>query len=67
MVYYRTTLSRDSAVGITTGYGLDGRGVRIRVQVGQDFSPLHIVKTGPGVHPASYPMGTGDSFLRGRA
>jgi hypothetical protein len=26
--------SRDSAVGIATGYGLDGRGVRVRVPVG---------------------------------
>jgi hypothetical protein len=27
-------MSRDSAVGIATGYGLDGRGVGIRVPVG---------------------------------
>jgi hypothetical protein len=26
--------SRDSVVGIATGYGLDGRGVRVRVPVG---------------------------------
>jgi hypothetical protein len=29
-----TTKSRDSAVGIETGYGLDDRGVRARVPVG---------------------------------
>jgi hypothetical protein len=28
------SMSRDSAVGIATGYGLDGRGVRVRVSVG---------------------------------
>jgi hypothetical protein len=30
---------------------------------GQEFS-LHVVQTGSGVHPTSYPMGTGDSFPR---
>jgi hypothetical protein len=25
---------------------------------GQEFSLLHVVQTGSGVHPASYPMGT---------
>jgi hypothetical protein len=39
--------SQDSAVGIATGYGLDGRGV------GQDLSPPHVVQTGSGAHPAS--------------
>jgi hypothetical protein len=23
---------------------------------------IHVIQTGSGVHPASYPMGTGDSF-----
>jgi hypothetical protein len=32
----------------------------------RDFSLLHSVQTGSGVHPASSPMGTGDSFLRGK-
>jgi hypothetical protein len=54
--------SRDSAVGIATGYGLDGRGVGVRVPVGARFSPLHVVQTGPGASPASYPMGSGSSF-----
>jgi hypothetical protein len=51
-------VSRDSAVGITTGYGQ-----------GQDFSPLHVVQTCSGAHPAYAlcPMGTGDSFLGGKA
>jgi hypothetical protein len=30
-------VSRDSAVGIATGYGLDGRGVGVRVPVGSRF------------------------------
>jgi hypothetical protein len=29
--------SRDSAVGIVTGYGLDGRGVRVQVPTGAKF------------------------------
>jgi hypothetical protein len=28
---------KDSSVGIATGYGLDGRGVRVRVRVGERF------------------------------
>jgi hypothetical protein len=28
----------------------------------QSFSVIHIIQTGPGAHPASYPLGTGDSF-----
>jgi hypothetical protein len=31
--------SRDSAVGIATGYGLDGQGVGVRVKVGARFFP----------------------------
>ncbi|PNF35230.1 hypothetical protein B7P43_G06877 [Cryptotermes secundus] len=27
----------------------------------KEFSPLHIIQTGSGVHPTSYPMGTGGS------
>jgi hypothetical protein len=38
---------RDSAVYIATGYGLDDRGVGV------------LVPAGSGVHPTSYPMGTG--------
>jgi hypothetical protein len=28
---------------------------------------LYVVQTGSGVHPTSYPMGTGGSFLGGKA
>jgi hypothetical protein len=39
-------------VNIATDYGLDGRG-----------SLLHSVQIRSGAHSASYPMGTGSSFL----
>jgi hypothetical protein len=52
--------SRDSSVGIATGYGPDDQGGESsspgRVK---KFSLLHIVQTGSGVHPTSYKMGTG--------
>jgi hypothetical protein len=35
-----TYLVWDSAVGIVTGYGLDGRGVGVRVPVGGKIFPL---------------------------
>jgi hypothetical protein len=54
--------SRDSVVGIATGYGLDDRGVEVRVPVGSRIFLLHVLQTGSGAHPDSYPMGTGDSF-----
>jgi hypothetical protein len=60
-------MRRDSAVGIATGYGLDDQGVGVRVLVGQDFSILYVVETGSGVHPPSYPIGTGGSFPGSKA
>jgi hypothetical protein len=56
--YRGNVKSRDSSVGIATGYVLDDRGVGVRVPVGQEFSLLHLVQTGSGVHPTSYLMGT---------
>jgi hypothetical protein len=56
------TLQGVSSDGIATGYWLDGRGVGVRVQVRVEFSPLHVVQTASGAHPASYPVGTGGSF-----
>jgi hypothetical protein len=55
-------MERNSAVGIATGYGLDGRGVGVRVPVGSIIFFFHVVQTGSGTHPASYPMGTGVIF-----
>jgi hypothetical protein len=36
-------------------------------QKGQEFSLLHVVQTGSGVHPTSYPIGTGGFFPGGKA
>jgi len=43
-----------SSVGVATDYGLDGAGSN---PGGDEIFPP--VQTGPGVHPASYRMGTG--------
>ena len=48
-------MGRDSSVGIATGYGLDGKGIKSRW--GARFSAP--VQTASGAHPASYTMGTG--------
>jgi hypothetical protein len=51
--------NRDSVVGIATGYRLDDRSVGLESRQSHEFSLLHVVQTGSGVHPTSYPMGTG--------
>jgi hypothetical protein len=56
--------SRDSSVGVATGYGLDGQG---SILDGKIFSRLHSVQTGSEAHPASCPIGTGDDFPVGKA
>jgi hypothetical protein len=33
---------------------------------GQEFSLLHVIQTGSGAHPASYPIGMGGSFPGGK-
>jgi hypothetical protein len=55
--------NRGSAVGIATGYGLDDHGVGVRVLIG----PSIFTFPGSGVHPTSYPAGTGGSFSEGKA
>jgi hypothetical protein len=57
----------DSVVGIATGYGLEDRGVGVRVPVESGIFRLHVLQTGFGVHPTSHPMGTGGSFPGGKA
>jgi hypothetical protein len=48
---YPLTGRPDSVVGRATGYGLDDRGVGVRVPVVQEFSLLHVVQTGSGSSP----------------
>jgi hypothetical protein len=61
-------MSRDSSVGIATGYGLDDRMITVRFPAGfGNFSLRHSVHTVSGANPASYPMGTGGSFPGGKA
>jgi hypothetical protein len=60
-------MSLDGVVGIATSYGLDDRGVGVRVPVGSKCSLLQIVQTGSEVLPTSYRMGTGGSFPGGKA
>jgi hypothetical protein len=61
-------VSRDSSVGIALGYGLDGRGSRIRFAAESgNISLHHRVQNGSGAHPAFYPMGTRGSFPGGKA
>jgi hypothetical protein len=55
-------VNHGSAVNIATGYGLDDRGVGVRVPV---ESPLSIIQTISGAHTGSYPMGARRSFPGG--
>jgi hypothetical protein len=60
--------SRDSSVGIALGFGLDDRGSTVRFLAGAgNFSLHHRIQNGSGAHPASYPMGTTDSFPGSKA
>jgi hypothetical protein len=65
---YHIVESRDSSVGIELGYGLDGRGSRVRFPAGAgNFSLHHRVQNGPGAPPASYSLGTNGSFPGSKA
>jgi hypothetical protein len=48
-------------------YGLDDRAIEVRSPTGADFPSSPCVQTGSGVHPASYPIGTGGSFPGSKA
>jgi hypothetical protein len=61
----RQNSRRGRAVSRATGYGLKDLGVGFRVPVGLII--FHVVKTGSGVHPTSYPIGTGGIFPEGKA
>jgi hypothetical protein len=58
----RMDFSRESSVGVVLDYGLDDRGSRVRFPAGAGNFSLHRVQNGSGVHSASYPRGTRDSF-----
>jgi hypothetical protein len=45
---------------LVTGWTTEGSEFEYRQ--GEEFSLLHIIRTGSGVHPISNPMGTGVSF-----
>jgi hypothetical protein len=49
------------------GYGLIDRGSLLDGDSDGIFSLRHRVQTGFGSHPASYQMGTGSSYYRGKA
>jgi hypothetical protein len=73
MGFFLPATTSKSAVGPTQplsnglGYGLDDRGSRFRFPaVDGNFSLHHCVQNGSGAHPASYPMGTKDSFPGGK-
>jgi hypothetical protein len=52
--------SRDSSVGIKTGYRLDSSGTGIQYPAkAMDIFLFYSVHTGSGAHPTSYPMSTG--------
>jgi hypothetical protein len=59
--------SRDSVVGIATGYGLDDRRVGFRVPVGSRIFSSQCRLDRLWVHPISYSMGTGDSLNGSKA
>jgi hypothetical protein len=59
---------RALGIGIATGYGLDEKGIGVRVPVGlRIFSSPRRPDRVWGPHPVSYRMGTGGSFTGGKA
>jgi hypothetical protein len=55
-----------SVIQYCPGYGPDDRGCISDRGNDGIFSLPHHVQTGSGAHPASYPMGTGDSYSGGK-
>jgi hypothetical protein len=58
MIYW----SRDTSVGMATGYDLGDRETGVRVPVRSRIFTSPIIQTGSGVHPTSYTVSTGSSF-----
>jgi hypothetical protein len=68
LLFYLCPWSRGSSVSIISGYGLDDRVIEVRSPAGaEDFSSSPCDQTNSGAHPASYTMGTGCPFPRGKA
>jgi hypothetical protein len=63
---YLIYLGRDSSVGIATGYGLDGRGVGLRI-LADNRKCMSSPQAGSGNHPASYLMGLSPEIKRQRS
>jgi hypothetical protein len=59
----KTNRSRDSSLGIATGYEPDIPG---SISARQNISLLHSVQIGSDAHPASYPMGAWSNFSGGK-
>jgi hypothetical protein len=64
--YTKNFFGTGIAYSIVTGYGVDDRGIGVRVPVGSRIFPMSS-RLGLGVHPASYLMGIRDSFPEGKA
>jgi hypothetical protein len=60
----RMTWISQSVYRLATGWAKEGSEFESRN--GEEFF-LHVVQTGSGFHPTSYPMGTGGSFPGGKA
>jgi hypothetical protein len=58
--------SRGSLGSIVSDYGLGDRAIEVQSPTGTDFSSSPCVQTGSEAYPASYPMGTWDSFPGGK-
>jgi hypothetical protein len=57
---------RDSSIGISIGYRLEGRGL-ISARFKRFFNILHNIQTGSGTRPVSYLTSTGGSFMQYKA
>jgi hypothetical protein len=60
---YRGDGIAQSVYRLATGRTTEG--CEFESRQGQELSLLHVVQTGSGIKPTSYPMGTGCSFPRG--
>jgi hypothetical protein len=62
-----TTLSYLSKIHFSMATGWTTKGSDFESRWEKEFSLPHVVQTGSGAHQASYPMGTGSFFPRGKA